>query len=179
MWRWADPEETIATNDDGVFAPAGAAQLADVEIAAYRRFATLAEAKLARIEEVRSKTRSLIVAGFSSAALGTPHVYPSNETDQQNLAANILSAMLPGVSEGWTTLQLCADAAGVWTYRAHTQAQIVAVGIDAKTRVMACLLNGASLQAAIAGVAVADGENDDVPAIARVEAININAGWPS
>jgi hypothetical protein len=80
-----------------------------------------------------------LAAGIDSSALGTSHIYPSNQTDQQNLQANVLSSLLPGLPITWTTDQLCADAEGVWLYRPHSASQIQQVGIDVKAKVLGLL----------------------------------------
>lgn len=126
----------------------------------------LSERRAARDGAARDRTRDEIVAGFTSDALGAPHLYPSNETDQQNLTANVVSSMLPDVDGAWRTHQLCADGNGVWTYREHSAAQIQHVGRDAKARVLACLTRGAELRAAIA-------------ASSNPESIDLDAGWPA
>ncbi len=90
-----------------------------------------------------------IIGGFQSSALGKAYTYPSQQTDQANLAANVLSSRYPGLPANWTTLQLCADSKGVWDYRPHTAAQIQQVGSDGKAAIMACLTKNATLQAQI------------------------------
>lgn len=121
---------------------------------------TLDEAKAVQSFLIRTACQSQIISGFSSAALGTPYSYPSNLVDQQNLSANVLSSTLPSASvSGWTTEQLCADGSTppVWAYRAHTQAQIQQVGLDAKAAIMACLLKNATLQSQIAAATTVAG----------------------
>jgi hypothetical protein len=116
-------------------------------------------------DSARAKTKAMIEVGFNSNALGSAHFYPSNETDQQNLMANVVSSMLPDVDENWTTLHLCMSANRVWAYRPHSAVQIQQVGRDGKARIVACLANGAALRAAIASSL-------------NPEAIDIEVGWP-
>jgi hypothetical protein len=111
---------------------------------------------------IRTRTRKAIEDGFVSSALGAPHTYPSNETDQQNINANVVSSILPGVDVAWRTHQLCADANGVWLYREHTAEQIQQVGTAGKAHVMACLLNGAAMRQTLMGGG----------------SISLDAGWP-
>lgn len=80
-----------------------------------------------------------IVSGFVSEALGKPHEYPSSLTDQNNLNANVVSSMYPGLSDAWATPQMCSDITGAWMYREHTAKQIQQVGIDGKTWVLLAL----------------------------------------
>lgn len=111
--------------------------------------ALLEDARRAKGMELNADCQAAIVGGFASDALGAVHTYPSQPLDQQNLAANVLSSLLPGVDENWTTLQLCADADGAWAYRAHTAAQIQAVGAAGKTAILALLVRNGQLKAAL------------------------------
>ena len=91
-----------------------------------------------------------ITSGFKSSALVASYTYPSQQTDQFNLSANVMSSLLPGLASGWTTPQLCEDSTGAWAYRDHTAAQIQQVGSDAKAAIQASLIKKATLQAEIA-----------------------------
>ena len=94
---------------------------------------------------LREAARSAIVGGFTSSALGTPHTYPSNETDQANLIASVTASLYPALPADWTTPFLCANAAGVWDYRSHTAAQIQQVGSDGKAAILTKLIAKAEL----------------------------------
>lgn len=111
----------------------------------------LANAKAAQSQLVSASCQAAIMAGFSSAALGTAHTYPAKPTDQANLAANVLSSLLPSLPSTWTTQQICATQAvpPVWGYVAHTAAQIQQVGSDGKAAILAFLIKNASLQGQI------------------------------
>ena len=100
----------------------------------------LDKVKTAKKEALRRTARAAIVGGFTSSALGTPHTYPSDETDQANLSSSVLASMLPGNPNDWVTPFLCADAAGHWTYRNHTAAQIQQVGADGKAAILGKLV---------------------------------------
>lgn len=109
------------------------------------------------LEQARSRLKAAltqacrehIISGFSSSALGEAHHYPSDETDQLNLSANVLSSLLPGVEPGWVTLQACTDSAGLWQYRPHTAAQIQRVGAEGKAAIMQALARKEALFARI------------------------------
>ena len=109
----------------------------------------LAQAQAAQIAIITQACAAAITSGFISSALGSAHTYPSGLTDQANLAANVLSSLLPGLPSTWTTPQLCQDANGVWAYVAHTAAQIQQVGSDGKAAILGYLTKKASLQAEI------------------------------
>lgn len=109
----------------------------------------LNQARQAQAAMISAACERAITGGFQSAALGKPHTYPSNSTDQVNLAANVLSSLYPDCPENWSTLQLCADADGNWAYRHHSATQIQQVGTDSKAASMACLTKNADLQALI------------------------------
>ncbi len=114
--------------------------------------------KLERSAAMRAACAVAITSGFTSSALGEPHTYPSDQTDQSNLSANVLSSMYPNLPDDWTTLHLCGDSEGHWGYKAHTAAQIQQVGSDSKTAILACLTRNAVLQAQIEAA-------DDIAAI--------------
>ena len=109
----------------------------------------LAQAQATQIPIITQACAAAITSGFTSSALGSAHTYPSGLTDQANLAANVVSSLLPGLPSTWTTPQLCCDANGVWAYVAHTAAQIQQVGSDGKAAILASLTKKASLQAEI------------------------------
>lgn len=111
----------------------------------------LATARATQSQLVSASCQAAIVAGFSSPALGTAHTYPAKPTDQTNLAANVLSSLLPNLPTTWTTQQMCATQAvpPVWGYVAHTAAQIQQVGSDGKAAILAFLIKNANLQGQI------------------------------
>ncbi|MCW5003539.1 hypothetical protein M7963_18665 [Enterobacter roggenkampii] len=121
------------------------------EVAAYS--GGLARAQEALRASLTEACRLQIISGFSSDALGAAHHYPSDETDQLNLSANVLSSLLPGVGPEWVTLQACTDGAGLWQYRPHTAEQIQRVGAEAKAAIMQALAKKEALFARIEAAA--------------------------
>lgn len=102
----------------------------------------LADAKEAKLSELRQTCYDNITSGFASSALGSAHTYPSKNTpdnpDQLNLAASVLASTLPNLPSEWTIKFWCADSTGKWAMVAHTASQIQQVGIDGKAHVEAC-----------------------------------------
>ena len=96
---------------------------------------TLAQVQASQICMLNSACQAAIVGGVVSTALGASYIYPSAMTDQQNLAANVVSSLLPSLPAGWTTKQMCCDASGAWDYRPHTAAQIQQAGSDVKVAI--------------------------------------------
>lgn len=136
-----------------------ACDMADVEYLGELALVASDEAKLdvlkvEALNTINVSCANAITAGFISSALGSPHSYPSQQTDQQNLAANVLSSMLPGVAQAWTTKQICCDESGSWDYRPHTAAQIQQVGQDGKDAILAMRLRAQALRQQINAVTV-------------------------
>lgn len=98
-----------------------------------------------------------IVGGFISDALGAAHTYPSTVLDQHNLNGLVTRSLYPSNPPSWTEKFWCADAAGVWERRAHTAAQLQAVGDTAIARITAAqaqcdTLVAAAMAASLAGL---------------------------
>ena len=55
---------------------------------------TLADAQATQTSLLSAACAAAIVAGFQSSALGVPYTYPSKATDQANLSASVISALL-------------------------------------------------------------------------------------
>lgn len=111
----------------------------------------LATEKLAQSQVVDVACATAIVSGFTCDALtpGAPHTYPSKLTDQTNLLASVLSSLMTGLPSDWTAAFWCADETDVWGYRAHTAAQIQAVGVSYKTMVSGYIGKKIALDTAI------------------------------
>ena len=107
------------------------------------------QAQNSKITALTASCAAAITAGFTSSAMGPVYTYPSQLTDQQNLAASVLSSLLPSLPTGWTTPQLCMSATGVWAYVNHTAAQIQQVGSDGKTATLAALIHKQTLVGAV------------------------------
>jgi hypothetical protein len=107
---------------------------------------TLAQAVAAQLLVIQAACEAAIVGGQQSSALGTVYTYPSGVNDQQNLTANVLSSMLPGLASNWTTEQLCESSTNVWAYLPHTAVQIQQVGTDVKNAILTCLVKRQNLQ---------------------------------
>lgn len=101
--------------------------------------------KDAKIAALSAACRAAIIAGFESDALGEPHLYPSKETDQLNLAGSVTDSLLPELPADWTTPFWCADEAGEWAMRPHTAQQIQRVGREAKAKILALMQHNAAL----------------------------------
>ncbi|WP_341667330.1 DUF4376 domain-containing protein [Alcaligenes sp. SDU_A2] len=101
--------------------------------------------KDAKAVALSAECRAAITAGFESDALGDPHLYPSKETDQINLAGSVTDSLLPDLPADWATPFWCADAAGEWAMRPHTAEQIQQVGREAKVRILALMQHNAAL----------------------------------
>lgn len=103
-------------------------------------------AKQKQSDSIRVACSSQILNGFDSSALGALHHYPSNVSDQQNLAASVLDSLLLDLPSDWTTPFWCSDASGNWAFRLHTASQIQQVGKEGKQSVLAAMSKNAKLQ---------------------------------
>lgn len=107
---------------------------------------SISKAKAAKSQEIKFKCQETIFKGFTSTALGTPHNYPSDDKDQANLAASVLSSLYPLLPSDWTTMFLCQDEDGVWQFRHHNATQIQKVGADGKEFILNVRLKNEGLQ---------------------------------
>jgi hypothetical protein len=113
------------------------------------RVKTLDELKADKLAELSAACANQIYAGFASSALGTEHIYPALDKDQANLAASVLSSLVPGLPADWTTRFWCKDYAGAWAFRPHTAAQIQRAGLDGKAAIETALQKNATLAAQV------------------------------
>ncbi len=107
--------------------------------------AQLQEHKDAKIASLSAACRQAITAGFESTALGHPHLYPSKETDQLNLAGSVTDSLLADLPADWVSPFWCADSTGEWAMRPHTATQIQQVGREAKARILSLMQHNAAL----------------------------------
>lgn len=117
---------------------------------------SLAEIKAARLIEVNEACSKEIVSGFTSPALGANYTYPSKSTDQANLQARTLAALINATTKGWKTQFWCADAAGVWAYRDHTSAQMQEVGQAGDAWIGSCIAKKIVKEALITAATTAE-----------------------
>lgn len=96
----------------------------------------LEQVKLDKIQHLEVQCSKAIISGFKCDALGELYSYPAKVLDQSNLVASVLSSVLPGVSEDWTTPFWCANLDGLWEFRSHTCAQIQKVGVTGKQAIV-------------------------------------------
>lgn len=116
----------------------------------------LVELQAMKIAEINAACQSSIYAGFTSTALGALYTYPAKSLDQQNLSASVLASLMPGNPLDWTTPFWCADAGGVWDFRAHTAAQIQRCGQDGKAAILVALGKNKMLADQVAASTTAD-----------------------
>ncbi|MBU9246360.1 DUF4376 domain-containing protein [Burkholderia multivorans] len=89
----------------------------------------LVAAQAAQIAVVKAACQAAIIAGFTSAALGDEHTYPSTDTDQRNLLSAATASQ--GQSSSWTTVLWCASGSPLaWAFTSHTAAQVQQVSAD-------------------------------------------------
>lgn len=101
--------------------------------------------KNSRIAVLSAACRTAIKENFESRVLGESHAYPSNETDQLNLASSVADSLLPGLAADWVTPFWCLNQAGEWAMRMHTAEQIQQLGREAKARIVSLMQRNALL----------------------------------
>jgi len=74
-----------------------------------------------------------IESGITSSALGSAYTYPTDKVSQLNLSGEVSAAILSGPAGAYAFM--CADGAGAWARRPHTDAQIKQVGLDVRAHV--------------------------------------------
>ncbi len=116
----------------------------------------LATVQSRKVTELRVACAATITSGFSSAALGAAHTYPTLPTDQSNMISSVTESLLPGIGAGWTTPFWCADGAGAWGFRPHTAAQIQQASADGKAMIIAAQARLATRAAAVQAATTAD-----------------------
>lgn len=113
--------------------------------------------KSKKSREIAESCRGQIIGGFNSTALGAPHHYPSDETDQLNISGTVQKALISPPEEIF--LFLCADENMNWEYRPHTSEQIKQVGTDVYNHIIAARVKNATLQAQIQSAATVEDLN--------------------
>lgn len=89
----------------------------------------LSKAQSLQIANLRNAEQTTLTRGFTSNALGTPHMYPSSAVELQALSQAVTEAM----AEQSTVNVWCQDSSGNWGYVPHTAAQVVQVQQDWQT----------------------------------------------
>lgn len=103
---------------------------------------TLVHRQALKNTEIDTAVAAAIIAGFTSAALGSDHLYASAETDQLNL----IGAVVVGANMTYP----CRNGAGVWDRRLHTAAQLQQVLTAGANRKQALLVHADTLRAQVA-----------------------------
>lgn len=104
--------------------------------------ADLDRARAERTIAINTDCRAAIIGGFTSSALGTPHVYDSEETDQ----INIVGAALAGVDQPYKCLDPSTD---VKSFHLHTAAQLQQLLADGAARKYRCIAQANLLKAQV------------------------------
>jgi len=159
MNYFKDKNNEIFAFDNGQVAQGHAKGLTSIAKAEVDRLLapTLAELKASKTSEINSACSKAITSGFTSSALGTPHTYQSEQTDQLNLIGVVTAGQDDYFKCGVT------DANGnvTWNYELHTIAQLQQVLADGKAHKQVLLQKAGTLKAQVTSATT----------IAEVEAI--------
>ncbi|MFK0339195.1 hypothetical protein ACIQT7_18155 [Agrobacterium deltaense] len=134
----AEDEQTFDSLRD-VVSPYGLIVAEDAVGAAQRK----------QLDALTGACAAAITGGYTSEALGSVHVYPSNQVDQLNMMGSVTDALTPERPEGWKTPFWCANVDGLWEFRDHSDTQIIAAGQAGKAHVVACQTTLARLSAKV------------------------------
>ena len=96
----------------------------------------LAKAITFKTTELKAKCAIAIVSGCPSDALGKTYIYPTTQTDTQNLGNSSLAALnakINNVTDWKTPFWTFDPDENVWAFRDHTADQIIKVGEDVKS----------------------------------------------
>jgi len=109
---------------------------------------TLRELKDKQTLKINSSCKSAIVSGFPSSALGSEHIYQSEETDQLNLIGVVLDGTDASFKCG--IVEIIDDKEiTTWSWKAHTIEQLKTVFSDGKKRKEELLLQANTLKVQI------------------------------
>jgi len=107
---------------------------------------TLAELKTTKTSKINSACSKAITSGFTSSALGTPHIYQSEQTDQLNL----IGVVTAGTDDYFKCGVTDANGNITWNYEMHTIAQLQQVLTDGKVHKQTLLQKANTLKVQVA-----------------------------
>jgi len=107
---------------------------------------TLVELKASKTSEINSACSKAITSGFTSSALGTPHTYQSEQTDQLNLIGVVTAGQDDYFKCGITDV----NGNVTWNYALHTIAQLQQVLVDGKAHKQTLLQKTNTLKTQVA-----------------------------
>lgn len=119
-------------------------------VAVYPPAPTLADLRAAADTTLTAACADAIVAGVVCDALGAPHTYPTEPTDQANLNGAVTFSLLPDTPVDWQQPLTCRDAAGTWGRRLHDRAQLYTVAAAVVAHIDTCRARLAVLRAQLA-----------------------------
>jgi hypothetical protein len=111
---------------------------------------SVTSAKINKIKELYADCDYGCKSGLVSPVLGTPHFYPSQLLDQQNIQAAVFSSLTPYATTDWRFSVTCAEAENIdstWALREHNKQQIQQLGdayvrfIEQKRKTLRTLIN--------------------------------------
>jgi len=103
----------------------------------------LNQVKEQKINEINKVAEKKIVSGFTSSALGSPHLYQSEPIDQLNLLGVVQTAQLTNENQ---LFKCSPDNGKTWEYKEHTPEQLVQVLKNGKETKISILLKANELK---------------------------------
>lgn len=106
----------------------------------------LEEVKKAQIDFLSSECQKKITSGFISSALGSPHIYDSEEVDQLNLIGSVASTsptdeFPEGLESQYAVRPIENEIIQPKIYKLHTYKQLREVMTDGSVFKLGCLLH--------------------------------------
>lgn len=121
----------------------------------------LLETKISKINELSLACKNDIISGFESSALGTPHIYDSEEVDQLNLVGSVATtAPTPDTPAGYSIYYAVRDVnTNEKSYQLHTHGQLRQVLADGAQRKLFLLQKFATKRAIVEAQTTVSGVN--------------------
>jgi len=112
----------------------------------------LAKARPEKLAEIRGACSNALISGFISDCLGDDHLYPTKDTDRENVANSFIGALGAKQTgdESWKAAEWCQDPdTEEWAFLDHDAEQMIQPGKDLNSFIQGIRAHNAELVAAV------------------------------